>query len=226
MANYKYHSFLKSAGPREKLLNEGVDYLSNVELLAIILTVGTRKANVLEMAGSVIREYGFNTLPNLRDFRKLSEYAGIPLYKAMQVIAMLELGRRIYKESSDRKQLLNSPEKVYKVYSSLGKKQREELHVLYLNSRQFLLGEELVSLGTVNAVEARVREVVAPALELNSAGIILLHNHPSGSASPSDADIAYTKEVAKACALLNIQLLDHLIIAEKSYFSFVEGGLL
>src|SRR5690606_10199690 len=110
----------------------------------------------LEMAGSVIREYGFNTLANLRDYKKLSEYTGIPIYKAMQVIAILELGRRIYKEPTDRKQLLNSPDKVFKVFASLGKKKREELHVLYLNSRQYLLGEELISIGSINSVEARV----------------------------------------------------------------------
>lgn len=212
--------------PREKFNQQGVDVLSNAELLAIILNVGSRKEGVLDLASRIIKDYGFSALAVAYDYKRLAGQLQLSSLKAMQIVAVLELGRRIYLERLGKRPILNTPAKVFQRYKYLQDKEREELRVLYLNSRQVLILDELIAVGSLDFVSGQRRDILAPALEYNATGIILLHNHPSGEVNPSKPDIEFTDSVRQAATLLNINLLDHLIIGRNKYFSFQETGML
>ncbi len=211
--------------PREKLSHAGIEELSNSDLLALIFSVGNRKESVMQMAQRAIKDYTVNALLHVRDYTKLSEALDLPPVKAMQLLAAVELGRRLFKPSEHTKLLLNSPEKVVTQFQHLREKSREELWAVYLNTRQLLLGSELLAMGSKNMLIAEPGQILSLALELNASGIILLHNHPSGSIEPSEPDLDFTNRVVSACRLLQIQLVDHIIIGQ-GYYSFAEQGIL
>jgi DNA repair protein RadC len=204
----------------------GIDVLSNAELLAVVLNVGTKSESVMDMAKRIISDYGIGAIAEVRKSQQLRQFTGISPVKSMQVTAMLEIGRRLYLEKRGTRPLLNSPAKVYKYYKHLGHKSREELRVLYLNSRQVQIVSELVAIGSIDLLPVRKRDILAPALEHGAVGIIILHNHPSGDPSPSLADKLFTKQLESAAKILDVTILDHLIIASKDYFSFRTRGLL
>lgn len=212
--------------PREKLAHKGVELLNTAELLAIILNTGTKKESVSDMASRVVREYGTSALAPARDFRKLRDHLQIGEVKSMQLIAVMELGRRIFMESDGKRPVLNTPDKVWKRFRFLATKNREELHGLYINSRQRLVASEFLSIGSIGNIYISKRDIFAPALEFNAQGIIIVHNHPSGNAEPSTDDRELTEELMYASKLMGITFLDHVIVGSEAYFSFREEGLL
>lgn len=212
--------------PREKMEQGGADVLSNAELLAIVLGVGNRRESVLDMASRVIKDYGVSALAAVRDYEKIQTHLQLGRVKAMQVTAVLELGRRIYLESDRKRMLLNSPDKVYNKYKYLAQRDREEVRVLYLNSRQMLIISVLISIGSVDFVFSRKRDILSPALEYNASGFILLHNHPSEGLSPSEEDMKFSKNLLEASKLLEVKFLDNIIVGKDGYYSFRETGLL
>ncbi len=203
--------------PREKLLSVGPGHLSVAELVAIVWGVGTRKEDVLAMAKRACSEYGEKALSHESNPTKLADTLAIPLGKAMQIVASFELGRRYHAQAGGKPVFIRNASDAYQYLHNMAHGQKEQLRGLYLNSRYQLIHDEVVSIGTVTSSVIHPREVFEPAITHGAVAIILAHNHPSGSASPTPADTAITAQLQHAGALLGIDLLDHLILTSKTW---------
>ena len=209
--------------PRERLVKEGVEALSNQELLAILLRTGTRQANVFEIAQKVL-----NSLTSLTDLKKmtlqeLQSLSGIGRIKAIELQAVIELGHRIHKhENLEMESILSSQKLAKKMQQELGHKKQEHLVALYLNTQNQIIHQQTIFIGSATRSIAEPREILHYAIKHMATSLILVHNHPSGAVSPSRNDDHVTKLVKEACELMGIVLLDHLIVSHSSYFSYRE----
>ena len=209
--------------PRERLAQEGVEALSNQELLAILLRTGTRQASVFEIAQKVL-----NNLSSLTDLKKmtlqeLQSLSGIGRVKAIELQAMIELGHRIHKhETLEMESILSSQKLAKKMQQELGDKKQEHLVALYLNTQNQIIHQQTIFIGSVTRSIAEPREILHYAIKHMATSLILVHNHPSGAVAPSRNDDHVTKLVKEACDLMGIVLLDHLIVSHSSYFSYRE----
>jgi DNA repair protein RadC len=216
----KFRDLPTEEKPREKLLKHGPAVLSVAELLAIILNVGTKKEDVLEMSRRLLKEYGDSVIVNQKDPAKVSELLNIPIVKSCQLVACFELGRRLFKANDGRKPtIIRTASQVYDYLKDMRDLPKEHLRGLYLDSHYQLIHDELISIGTLTSNIVHPREVFRPALEFSAAALILAHNHPSGIPKPSDADLAITTQIIEAGKVLGIGLLDHVIIAKNKYES-------
>ena len=209
--------------PREKMLRSGSVSLSNAELLAVLLRTGTGKMNVLEVAREILREAA-GRLPELAGMSvaRLWHVAGIGPGKAMTVAAAFELGRRVAAEDGvERMPQMDSPRRVYmNMLPQLRDIRHEECWVLFLNHANRLIGKEMISRGGMDSTSVDKRVILRRALDRKASGIILVHNHPSGSPCPSMEDIRQTKELGRALSSCDLHLVDHVIVAGKSFYSF------
>lgn len=211
--------------PREKLMKHGPAILSVAELLAVILNTGTQKEDVLAMSRRLLKEYGDSVVVTQRDPAKVSALLNVPIGKACQLVACFELGRRFFETrgSGARKPIvLRTASQVFEYLSDMRDLPKEHLRGLYLDTHYQLIHDELISIGTLTSNVIHPREVFRPALEHSAAAVILAHNHPSGIAKPSDADLVITAQIIEAGRVLGISVLDHVIIA-KGKFESVEG---
>ena len=225
-----YHISLKELPsderPREKLIQYGPQALKDSELLAIILTTGIRgKFSVLELSDFLFKLYGTKGLSKEKSVLELMNNTGLPKVKATQVIACMELGRRIFYEDRSRVPTIKTPEEVFKYLSDMQKLTKEQFRGLYLNTRNRLIHDEVISMGSLNLSVVHPREVFRPAVEYGAAAVILAHNHPSGDPEPSTEDIKITKQLVEAGKLMEIEVLDHLIIGEEKFVSLKEKGI-
>ena len=194
--------------------------LSVAELLAVILGVGTKKEDVLAMSRRLLKEYGESVMFDQKDPRKLSELIGVPVAKASQLVACFELGKRFFATPGRGKPIvIRTPSQVFEYLKDMRDLPKEHLRGLYLDSHYQLIHDEIVSIGTVTSNVVHPREVFRPALEFGASAVILAHNHPSGVAKPSEADITITKQIVEAGKILGIALLDHVILTKRSYES-------
>ena len=209
--------------PRERLAQEGVEALSNQELLAILLRTGTRQASVFEIAQKVL-----SNLSSLTDLKKmtlqeLQSLSGIGRVKAIELQAMIELGHRIHKhETLEMESILSSQKLAKKMQQELGHKKQEHLVALYLNTQNQIIHQQTIFIGSATRSIAEPREILHYAIKHMATSLILVHNHPSGAVAPSRNDDHVTKLVKEACDLMGIVLLDHLIVSQSSYFSYRE----
>ena len=209
--------------PRERLAKEGVEALSNQELLAILLRTGTRQASVFEIAHKVL-----SNLSSLTDLKKmtlqeLQSLSGIGRVKAIELQAMIELGHRIHKhETLEMESILSSQKLAKKMQQELGHKKQEHLVALYLNTQNQIIHQQTIFIGSATRSIAEPREILHYAIKHMATSLILVHNHPSGAVAPSRNDDHVTKLVKEACDLIGIVLLDHLIVSHSSYFSYRE----
>lgn len=209
--------------PRERLVKEGVEVLSNQELLAILLRTGTRQASVFEISQKVL-----NSISSLTDLKKmtlqeLQSLSGIGRIKAIELQAMIELGHRIHKkETLEMETILSSQKLAKKMQQELGDKKQEHLVALYLNTQNQIIHQQTIFIGSATRSLAEPREILHYAIKHMATSVILVHNHPSGAVSPSRNDDHVTKLVKEACDLMGIVLLDHLIVSHSSYFSYRE----
>lgn len=208
--------------PREKLLSAGPSNLTHVELMAVLLGVGTRKEEVMTMASRILREYGERAIMNERNPQRLAESLDIPLAKACQIVACFELGRRSYQDRAGKPLFVRNATQAFEHLRSMGSLQKEQLRGLYVNSRYQVIHEEIISIGSLTANIIHPREVFQPALEYNAVAVIIAHNHPSGTLEPSEGDIEATQQLVAAGKVLGIELLDHLVIAKDTFISIVE----
>ncbi len=209
--------------PRERLLRGGPGNLSVAELVAIVWGVGSRKEDVLAMARRTLREYGENAITNELSPQRLSQTADIPLAKACQIIASLELGRRFYaRQSSGQPAHIRNAKQAYQHLRDIGRSQKEQLRGLYLNSRYQVVHDEVISVGSLTSNIVHPREVFQPAIERGAVAVILAHNHPSGKLEPTTADIDITEQLIAAGKVLGIELLDHLIITATKHVSIMD----
>lgn len=213
--------------PRERLLHNGASTLSDAELLAIIISTGTKNTSALDLARNLLEK--FQSLSGLaaRDISELKSIKGIGSAKAITLSAVFEISRRIQSLKLEELPIIKSPEDIAKYFipQLLGLKQ-ERFYIVLLNSSNRIIRIKQVTEGTLNASLVHPREVFRFAITETAASIILLHNHPSGNPTPSKDDIEMTKKLVEAGKLIDIPILDHLIIAERNFTSFARIGLL
>lgn len=219
MSNYSIKQLPADKQPRERLIDRGPDTLSNSELLAIIFGTGTRNEGVLDLASRVIKEYGSRSITEIRDVNKAVDLLGLGKVKACQLISCFELGRRFFREDIGRLPTIRDPKDVYELLPGMRRLKKEEIRGLYLNSRQKLIHEETISVGSLNTNIIEPRDIFQPAIEFSALAVILVHNHPSGDPAPSDEDIAFTKRILDAGKILGVQLLDHIVVARNGFVS-------
>lgn len=216
--------------PYERCLKLGCKALTDVELLAVLLRTGTKDVNVVELSKSVlglgaVRQglFGLSTL----NYNELLKIRGIGKVKAIQILCLIELSKRLWKSSKPDIACFDSPLAVADYYmQELRNLKREELRLALLDTRQGLICDLLISRGTVNSSIISVRDILIEALRHEAVNVVLVHNHPSGNPNPSKEDVTVTKAVDKACALVGIKLNDHVIIGNNKYYSFREQGAL
>jgi DNA repair protein RadC len=210
--------------PREKLITYGPNVLNSPELLAIILGVGTKKEEVLSMSDRILKEYGERSLIAQIDPKIVAKEFDIPIVKACQVVACFELGRRFFKEKKGALKIVRTARQAFEYFKDIGKMQKEFFCGIYLNSRYQVIHDEVIAIGSLTSNIIHPREVFKPAIEHSAAALIVAHNHPSGDIKPSRSDIETTKQLAEASRLLNIELLDHLIVAKEKFVSIPFTG--
>lgn len=209
--------------PRERLASQGAEVLSNQELLAILLRTGNKKETVFQISQRILEK-----IPNLSDFRNLSleelqTLSGIGKIKAIELQAMMELGRRICQaELVEQEQIVSSQKLARKMQQELGHKRQEHLVAIYLNTQNRIIHQQTIFIGSATRSLAEPREILHYAIKHMATSVILVHNHPSGAVAPSKNDDHVTKQVKKACEMLGLILLDHLIVADRAYYSYRE----
>ena len=214
--------------PREKMITKGAEALSNTELIAILLRTGRGGANVIDVAREMLMSGG-GRLGGLAGMsvERLCRIEGIGPGKAVTVAAAFELGRRIATETeSSAKTPLSSPKSVYRIMvPHMRHLDHEECWVLFLNKVNKLIHKEMISQGGIDSTVIDNRIILRKALERKATGVILVHNHPSGSALPSVEDIRQTQSLNKALKTCDLSMLDHVVIARDSYYSFADEQL-
>lgn len=228
--NENFNSLPKEERPYERRMRHGAEQLSDRELLAVLLRTGAKGRTVLELAGELLKlspeKEGFTGLRR-RSLEELSAVRGIGKVKAVQLKCVLELARRMAREEAGQGIFFRTPAMIAEYYmEDLRHLEQEVLLLLMLNQKGRLLREKYMFKGTVNASMVSPREIFLEALSSRAVQIILLHNHPSGDASPSREDLNATRRVAEAGELLGISLADHIIIGGHTYVSFREKNYL
>lgn len=214
--------------PRERLLKYGASSLSNTELLAILLNGGTKNYNALSMSSTIIKNInGFYNLKNVTKEILLKE-KGIGLVKAVNILAMLEIAKRLYLDKSYKKTIrYNNASVIYNDNKYLFyDKMQEYFYCIYVNSKNEVIERKLLFMGTVNRSLVHPREIFKNAYLTSASGIICIHNHPSGDVTPSMEDIMLTKSLEEIGRLQNIPIIDHIIIGCNTYYSFYENNKL
>ena len=210
----------EEARPREKLLSLGPSSLKNYELLACVLGKGTVKEDVITLSKRIIEQYGNSLFLQNFKVRDLQELFEIGFVQACQITAMVELSRRLFKEKSTNQFL--KPQDVFEYCKNMQFLKKEHLRGLFLDVKNKLLRDELISVGTVDRTLSHPREIFRPAIEVSAVSFILVHNHPSGDPTPSVEDIEFTKKIKQVSEIMEIDFLDHIIIGDNIFVSLKE----
>jgi DNA repair protein RadC len=212
--------------PREKLMSKGASVLSSAELLAILISSGNKKESAVDLSKRILESvhYNIHELAKL-SLKKLIAFHGIGPAKAITIITALELGKRRQLETFIQKPKINSSQEVFSMMQPLiGMLAHEEFWAIYLNNANEVLSKHQLSKGGITSTSVDVRLLFKKAIELSAVAVVICHNHPSGSTNPSREDKRITMKIKNGGLSLDIKLLDHLIINEKSYFSFADNG--
>ncbi|HLS94616.1 MAG TPA: DNA repair protein RadC [Sphingobacterium sp.] len=218
----------ESDRPREKLMEQGRRSLTDAELMAILIGSGSKDETALELCKRILSD-ARNSLNNLSKWeaQDLCKYKGIGEAKAISIIAALELGRRRKDTEPDILPLLNSSKRVYDFFRPyMQDLTHEEFWVLYLNTGCKLVDKQLIGRGGNDFTPVDIRVILRYALQFKAHSLILIHNHPSGTLNPSGADKQLTKKIVAAARTMDIEVNDHIIFTDASYFSFRDEGLL
>jgi DNA repair protein RadC len=205
--------------PRERLLAHGPAALSVKELLAIVLVNGTVKEEVLTMSSRILDEYGDRNVLTSTDAKVLAADLDLPIVKAMQIVAVGELGRRFFRKQRNGAAIIRTAKDVFEYTVDMRALPKEHLRGLYLDAHYQVIHDETLSIGTIDANLVHPREVFRPALAHAAAAVILVHNHPSGVVTPSEADRLVTEQIAAAGQILGIELIDHVVTTEDAFMS-------
>ncbi|MGD8605098.1 MAG: DNA repair protein RadC [Anaerolineales bacterium] len=215
-----------SQRPRERLLSLGPAALSNAELLAVLLGSGTRGQNAVSLAQQLLLEVGGLSGLHGAGLPELRRKRGIGPAKAAQILAAVELGRRLATASPGERPTIQTPDDAASlVLYEMGALEQEHLRVMLLDTRNQLRKTAEVYRGSLNSSLIRVGEVFREAVRINAAAIVVVHNHPSGDPTPSPEDVAVTRAIVEAGKLLDIEVLDHLVIGKGQYISLKARGL-
>ena len=219
----KFKNIPDNDKPRERLYNNGSESLSNEELISIILKTGTKDYSVKEVSLKLLEIIG--DIGKLKDIgiSSLMEVDGIGRVKAIELKAALELGRRVYVTCNQEKIKLNSAVAIYEYFITILKDKKQEFfYAVYLDTKGNYIGKKCLFVGTINNSVIHPREIFKEAYLLSASGIICVHNHPSGDVSPSREDIIVTKKLKEIGIIHGINVIDHIIIGNNSYYSFYE----
>ena len=214
--------------PREKLVQKGSFVLSDAELIAILIGSGNKDESAVELSKRILASvsHNLNELGKL-SVNQLKKFKGIGEAKAVTIAAALEMGRRRRGEETKKiTKIAGSNDAFELLYPLIGELQHEEFWIVYLNNSNKVIHKSQLSKGGITGTLVDVRLVLKQALDLGAVGIILAHNHPSGTLKPSAADKQITQKLRKASEALDIKILDHLILAQHHYFSFADQGIL
>lgn len=214
--------------PYEKYLNFGPESLTDVELLSIIIRNGTKEFDAIQIADMILCSHDKRGriigLMNL-SVDELTNYPGIGKIKAMCIGCVLELGKRIHKQSKEKRISFNKPGDIADCYMEQLRHQKQEIVLLLLiDTKGSLIKEIVLTKGTYKSSLVSVRDIFVQALLFESSGIVLLHNHPSGISAPSDEDFIITSKIKHAGDLIEIGLIDHIIIGDNNFYSFKNNG--
>lgn len=214
--------------PREKILNRGREFVSNTELIALLIGSGTTKQSALQIASSILRDVN-NDLHQLsrKSINELKQYPGIGEAKAILIYAALELARRKPISDWEEPNKLNNARKAYEfLLPYFANLMHEEFYAVYLNRSHNVIATRQISKGGLTGTVADGKVIFQKALEVKATSIILAHNHPSGNLDPSESDMRLTQMLLKFGSMIDLQILDHLIITDNNYFSFADSGKL
>jgi DNA repair protein RadC len=220
------HDYPMGERPRERLQYYGAAALSNAELLAILLRVGTPGENVVALSTRLLKEFdGLGGLSKA-SFSELSKVKGVNTAKIAQLKAALELGRRLLLTSADVRPQITSPNDAANLLMlEMGSLEQEHLRTILLDTKNRVLSSHTVYIGNVNSSIIRISEVFREAIRENATALIVAHNHPSGDPTPSPEDVPVTRSIVEAGTLLSIEVLDHLVIGRQRFVSLKERGL-
>ena len=225
LATMKILDMCPDERPREKMRLRGAKALSNAELLAILLGSGTEGRNVMEVAQELmVSAKGRLSLLGAMPLERLIAHKGVGEARAIGIAAALELGKRTFEEAAViDKRSVTSPQLVYQLMlPTLKNLDHEECWVLFLNKANYIIGREMITSGAMDHTPLDIGRILKKAIEKQCCHLILVHNHPSGSPLPSQADIVQTDLLKKALAAIGITLTDHIIVAERAFYSFSE----
>jgi DNA repair protein RadC len=225
--NFPITNWSEDDKPREKLMLKGKAALSDAELIAILIGSGSRNESAVDLSKRILKsvDNNLNAIGKL-SIGQLMLFKGIGEAKAISIIAAMELGRRRRTEDALEFTKVTSSKVVFEIMQPIiGELPHEEFWIVYLNNSNKILSKAQLSKGGITGTLVDVRIVFKSALEMGATGLILCHNHPSGTLVPSDADKQITKKLKLAGDSLEIKVLDHLIITETNYFSFVDEGI-
>lgn len=212
--------------PRERLINNGSNTLSNEELLAIILDTGTKNKSAKDLAISVLSK--INHISELKDinYQNLINIKGIGISKATKILALIELSKRINAKLETLNNIkANNSKVIYEYFKDkLMDEKQEYFYCLYLNNKKRIIKNKLLYIGTINQTLIHPRDIFKEAYLLSASAIICIHNHPSGNTAPSKEDIMMTKNLKEVGLIMGINVVDHIIIGKNNYYSFFENG--
>ncbi len=225
MSNYKIKEIPLLERPRERLLNVGKENISDKELISIILKTGLKGKNVNDLSIDLLREYKLSDLKEV-SINDLMKIKGIGKTKAIELVAAIELGKRVFFKEENKKVRLDTPKLIWEdsKYLFTGKKQ-EYFYCYYFDSKQNLIERKLLFIGTLNTSVTHPREIFKEAYKLSASSIICLHNHPSNDVTPSKQDIDFTKKLIETGNIQGIPILDHIIVSDSNFYSFYEHNI-
>lgn len=224
MSKYMIKDIPIEERPRERMKSSGKSSLSNKELLAIILKTGTKEKSVNELAIDILNKYTLEDLEEI-SLNQLLEIKGIGEVKAIELLASIELGRRIFLNKDIKYKRLDTPEKIFNHTKYLFYNKKQELfYTLYFNNKQELIGEKLLFVGTINRSVTHPREIFKEAYRLSASSIVCMHNHPSNDVTPSNEDIIFTEKLVSLGTIQGIPIVDHIVVGNNSFYSFYEHG--
>ena len=216
---------LENDKPREKLALVGVSYLTESELLSILLRTGSKNESVNELSTRILKEVGnINNLSQM-SLTRLLKIKGVKLSKASTILATFELGKRVYKEKNKKIKLNNSTNIFNYFKNEFINIKQESFYILLYDTKMNLILKKEIYKGTIDSVTIHPREIFKEAIKESASFIIIMHNHPSGDTTPSKEDIEITNRLIQVGQIVGIKVLDHIIISNESYYSFYENSI-
>lgn len=222
--SYKVIHDVDKMMPREKLLAGMIEEMKLYELIAVLIGMGNKREDVVSLSKRIIREYGSKALAGEREPKRLKEILSIGEVNACKLVSAFELGRRFYSSKVKNRRLIRGPEDVFEHVKEMTTLVKENFRGLYLNSKNYIVYDEVISIGHLTASLVHPREVFKAAFEYSAAGVIVIHNHPSGDPEPSDNDDKITKMLIEGGKILGIPILDHIIVGDGRYYSYNDKG--
>lgn len=220
--SYRMKELPKVERPRERLKKVGVENLTDKEILSIILKTGTKDKNVNDLSIELLKNYDLIDFPNkkINDFTKIK---GIGEVKAIELLAAIELGKRIYLRDTLELTKMDNAKKIWESSKYLFQDLKQEyFYAYYFNNKQELIEKKLIYMGTINSATTHTREIFKEAYLVSASSIVCLHNHPSNDTTPSKADILFTEHLMRTGEIQGIPVVDHIIVGKTNYYSFYE----